>query len=101
MAKQSTTSKLKEAALKAKIEISDEIDRFIDKLDKAAADPEHSISMTEIENEWRQLSLSTNKTYSDFVSHGVSSLDTKELNKAKKEHLPQGRNSLKKHRQAF
>ena len=84
MAKQSTTSKLKEAALKAKIEISDEIDRFIDKLDKAAADPEHSISMTEIENEWRQLSLSTHKTYSDFVSHGVSSLDTKELNKAKK-----------------
>ena len=67
MAKQSTTSKLKEAALKAKIEISDEIDRFIDKLDKAAADPEHSISMTEIENEWRQLSLSTHKTYSDFV----------------------------------
>ena len=40
--------------------------------------------MTEIENEWRQLSLSTHKTYSDFVSHGVSSLDTKELNKAKK-----------------
>jgi hypothetical protein len=40
--------------------------------------------MSELETEWRQLSHGTNKTYSDMLSHALSALDTKELNKAKK-----------------
>ena len=73
-----------DAAEKAQIEINDQINQFIAKLDKASEDPDDFITMSELETEWRQLSHGTNKTYSDMLSHALSALDTKELNKAKK-----------------
>lgn len=75
---------LRAAAEKAQIEINDQINQFIAKLDKASEDPDDFITMSELETEWRQLSHGTNKTYSDMLSHALSALDTKELNKAKK-----------------
>jgi len=75
---------LRAVAEKAQIEINDQINQFIAKLDKASEDPNDFITMSELETEWRQLSHGTNKTYSDMLSHALSALDTKELNKAKK-----------------
>lgn len=86
---------LRAAAEKAQIEINDQINQFIAKLDKASEDPNDFITMSELETEWRQLSHGTNKTYSDMLSHALSALDTKELNKAKKKLLPQGRDPSK------
>lgn len=88
---------LRAAAEKAQIEINDQINQFIAKLDKASEDPDDFITMSELETEWRQLSHGTNKTYSDMLSHALSALDTKELNKAKKL-LPQGRDPSKERR---
>ena len=85
---------LRASAEKAQIEINDQINQFIAKLDKASEDPNDFITMSELETEWRQLSHGTNKTYSDMLSHALSALDTKELNKAKKL-LPQGRDPSK------
>ena len=82
---------LKIAAEKAKIEINDEIDNFIHRLDNASENPNDFITMTELEEEWRSLSLKTHKTYSDLVSESISTLGTKELNISKKP-IPQGRN---------
>ena len=75
---------LKTAAEKAKIEINDEIDDFIHRLDKASENPDDFITMTHLEEEWRALSLKTHKIYSDMVSESLSVLDTKELNTSKK-----------------
>ena len=61
---------LRASAEKAQIEINDQINQFIAKLDKASEDPNDFITMSELETEWRQLSHGTNKTYSDML--GVS-----------------------------
>lgn len=76
---------LKLAATKAKVDIDDEINAFIQKLDQATNDPDNFISMTEIEEEWRVLSNKTHKIYSDMVSQSLSAIDTRELNSAKKD----------------
>jgi len=75
---------LKQAAIKAKHEIVDELDEFIEKVDKATTDPNNFITMTQLEEEWRKLSLKTHKIYSDLVSETLSAIDTKELNSTKK-----------------
>ena len=75
---------LKQAAIKAKHEIVDELDEFIEKVDKATTDPNNFITMTQLEEEWRKLSLKTHKIYSDMVSETLSAIDTKELNSTKK-----------------
>ena len=75
---------LKTAAEKAKIEINDEINDFIHQIDKASENPDNFITMTQLEEEWRALSLQTHKIYSDMVSESLSSLDTKEINASKK-----------------
>ena len=46
---------LRAAAEKAQIEINDQINQFIAKLDKASEDPDDFITMSELETEWRQL----------------------------------------------
>lgn len=79
------SDELKKVALKAKQDLSDELDRFIEKIDKATDDPDNFITMTQLEQEWRQLSLKTHKIYSDVVSDALSAIDTKELCAAKKE----------------
>ena len=76
---------LKLAATKAKVDIDDEINAFIQKLDQATNDPDNFISMTELEEEWRVLSNKTHKIYSDMVSQSLSAIDTRELNSAKKD----------------
>lgn len=78
------SDELKTAAEKAKVEISDEIDDFIHRLDKASENPDDFITMTQLEEEWKNLSLKTHKIYSDLVSQSISALDTKELNASKK-----------------
>ena len=86
---------LRAAAEKAQIEINDQINQFIAKLDEASDDPNDFITMTALESEWRKLSQATSKSYSGLVSEALCALDTKELNKAKKKHLPQGRDPIK------
>ena len=75
---------LRVAAEKAQIEINDQINQFIAKLDEASDDPNDFITMTALESEWRKLSQATSKSYSGLVSEALCALDTKELNKAKK-----------------
>ena len=75
---------LRAAAMKAQVEITDQINQFIAKLDKASDDPNDFITMSELEAEWRLLSRSTGKTYSDLISHALNAVETKELNQAKK-----------------
>ena len=72
------------AANKAKIEINDQIDEFIESVDRGTTDPEDFASFTEIENMWHNLSLTTHKTYSDMMNKTLSALDTPEVNAAKK-----------------
>lgn len=75
---------LEKAVAQAKIEINDQLDSFLKKVKDASADPENFITMMKLEEEWRMLKLSTNKTYSDVVALVLSSMDTKELNQSKK-----------------
>ncbi len=74
------------AASKAKIEINDQIDEFIESLEQGTADPENFASFSEIEAMWHNLKLSTHKTYSDMMTVALSSLDTHEVNDSKKGH---------------
>ena len=73
----------------SKIEYTDisdeELDAFIQKIDKATDDPDNFITMTQLEEEWNRLSLKTHKIYSDVVSETLTAIDTKELNSSKKE----------------
>ena len=73
-------------ASKAKIEINDQIDEFIESLQQGTADPENFASFSEIEAMWRNLKLNTHKTYSDMMAVALSSLDTQEVNDSKKGH---------------
>ena len=43
------------------------------------------LTISEIEREWRELRLSTDKIYSDMVASYLSKVDEKELIKSKKE----------------
>ena len=74
------------AASKAKIEINDQIDEFIESLQQGTANPENFASFSEIEAMWRNLKLDTHKTYSDMMAVALSSLDTQEVNDSKKGH---------------
>ena len=80
------SDELKQAAIKAKCSLNEELDAFIQKIDKATDDPHNFITLTQLEEEWRRLSLKTNKIYSDMVSEALTAIDTKELNSAKKAH---------------
>ena len=73
------------AANKAKLEINDQIDEFIESVDRGTRDQEDFASFTEIENLWHALSMRTHKTYSDMINKTLSSLDTPEVNAAKKD----------------
>lgn len=79
------TEELKIAAEKAKTDISDEIDDFINMLDRQTDDPEHFITMTELEQKWRELSLKTHKSYSDMVASAISSIESRGLDASKKD----------------
>ena len=74
------------AASKAKIEINDQIDEFIESLEQGTADPENFASFSKIEAMWRNLKLGSHKTYSDMMAVALSSLDTQEGNDSKKGH---------------
>ena len=73
------------AASKAKIEINDQIEAFIDAIEKGTADPNDFASFSQIENLWRSLSLGTHKTYSDMMNVALSALDTPEVSESKKD----------------
>ncbi len=73
------------AANKAKLEINDQIDEFIESVDRGTRDQEDFASFTEFENLWHTLSMRTHKTYSDMINKTLSSLDTPEVNAAKKD----------------
>lgn len=75
---------LRAAALKAQVEITDQINQFIAKLDEASDDPDDFLTMSALEAEWRLLSRGTGKTYTDLISHALNAVETKELNQAKK-----------------
>jgi len=66
------------------VEIEEKLNKFGEELDKETDDPDHFITMTELERKWHQLSLETSKTYSTTVSRALNSFDTKELRIAKK-----------------
>ena len=74
------------AVSKAKIEINDHIDEFIETLAQGTAIPENFASFSEIEGMWHNLEIETHKTYSDMMTTALSSLDTQEVNDSKKDH---------------
>lgn len=75
---------LDEAIATTQLELNDKLNSFREKFLRATKDPSNFITMTEFEGEWRQLRLSTCEAYSDLMCRALSSLDTKELNSAKK-----------------
>ena len=70
----SKSEELKNAAVKAKLELNDELDSFIEKIDKATDDPNNFITMTQLENEWRDLSLKTHKEILAACTSGLAIL---------------------------
>lgn len=89
--------KLKELLEQTKVEIADELDSFIEKIDSSTDDPNNFLTMTELEKQWKELSLKTHKIYSDLVSKSLSSVESKELRISKKT-IPPGRNQVKNQR---
>lgn len=79
-----TNHKLLEAAYRAKDEVNDQIDHFIELVESRTSDASDFMSMSELEEMWRNLRLSTNRTYSDLVSETLSSVDTRDVDAAKK-----------------
>ena len=67
--------KLKELLEQTKVEIADELDSFIEKIDSSTDDPNNFLTMTELEKQWKELSLKTHKIYSDLVSKSLSSVE--------------------------
>ena len=59
--------KLKELLEQTKVEIADELDSFIEKIDSSTDDPNNFLTMTELEKQWKELSLKTHKIYSKSV----------------------------------
>ena len=74
------------AASKAKVEINDQIDEFIEALEQGTADPESFASFSQIESMWHTLKLGAHKTYSDMMNVALTALDTQEVNESKKDH---------------
>lgn len=72
------------AATRAKFDIDDQIDEFIDALERGTAKPDEYMSLTQIENMWHSLGITTRQSYSDMMNQLLSSLDTQELNSSKK-----------------
>lgn len=89
-------SKLNRAAEDAKIEISHQIDSFIEKMKSGTENADSFITMSDIEREWTHLRLNTTKMYSDIVSSYLTTIDEKDLIKIKKENT-KGRGSGSKH----
>lgn len=75
---------LEKAAQDAKDEISRKIDEFESKIQKGTEDPEHFMTLADIEKEWAELRNSTDKMYSDMVSACLSNINEKELIRRKK-----------------
>lgn len=73
------------AAEKAKIEINDQMEEFIESLERGTANPDDFVSFSQIETMWRDLNLMTHKTYSDMMNVALSALDTREVNDSKKD----------------
>ena len=76
--------KLEQATMDAKMQIEKKIDEFKAMLDAGTSDPDHFITLSEIENKWAELKNATNKTYSDMVSAYLSELDERAIIKSKK-----------------
>ena len=55
------------------------------KIDSSTDAPNNFLTMTELEKQWKELSLKTHKIYSDFVSKSLSSVESKELRISKKD----------------
>ena len=68
----------------AKLEISHQIDKFIAELQDGTSDPDHFITMTQLEEKLSLLRANTTKTYSDILSAYLNSMDETELIKRKK-----------------
>lgn len=77
--------KLKELLEQTKVEIADELDSFIEKIDSSTDDPNNFLMMTELEKQWKELSLKNHKIFSDLVSKSLSSVESKELRISKKD----------------
>ena len=75
---------IERAFARVQFEINDELNRFKEKLNQAVVDSKNSITISEIESDWRSLQLTTTKSYANLVSQVLSTLDTKGLIAAKK-----------------
>ena len=73
------------AATKAKLEIDDQIEAFIEAIDRGTIDPDNFAIFSDLENLHRRLKLETHKTYSDMMSTALSALDTSEVNASTKD----------------
>ncbi len=78
-------TKIKELLEQTKVEIADELDSFIEKIDSSTDDSNNFLTMTELEKQWKELSLKTHKIYSDLFSKSLSSVESKEFRISKKD----------------
>ena len=78
-------NQLKKSLLDAKVEINHILDSFAEKLENGTSDPDHFMTMSEIENAWASLRNNTDKIYSDIISERLRNLDERELIRSKKE----------------
>ena len=77
-------ARLLAAAAQAQVEMNMQINRFMEKLDKATDDPADFITMSQLDHEWQALSKVINQRYTDLLAESVSIIDTKGLIQAKK-----------------
>lgn len=76
--------RLNQAYEDAVLKLEKDMAEFKAKLDAGTSDPERFMSLSEIENLWRNLNKSTTQTYSDMISAYLSDIDEKEVIRLKK-----------------
>ncbi len=82
------TDKLLTACEDAVEEVSKHIRATATKLNEGTKDPEHFLSISEIEDLWSRLRQNTTKTYSDMMAAHLSDLNEQEVILSKKESTP-------------
>lgn len=65
--------------------LSDHLARLIDAVDERTSDPEHFLSISELEHLWSDAAGAVSKTFSDILSEAVRNIDEKEIIQSKKE----------------
>ncbi len=72
-----------------KARIGEELDSLIKEIDEGTSDPDHFMSISDIERLWSQRMANTYKIYSDTISDMIRSKRESEPENREKENLPE------------